>query len=124
MEDVENLVPKTEEPVEELRSSYDENDKHIHDIAYGSVNIESYEGDCIIPSRREFAESDELEYSIPTIEFAESGELECSIPTIEFAEIGETEFSIPPTIEFAEIEKSPFLIVFLFGKSGNLVFLV
>ncbi|CAG2233774.1 unnamed protein product [Mytilus edulis] len=102
-------VPKTEEPVEELRSSFDENDKDIHDIEYVSVNIESYEGDCIIPSRTEFEESDELECSSPTIEFAEIGETECSIPTIEFAEIGETECSIP-TIEFAEIGETEFSI--------------
>ncbi|CAC5385347.1 unnamed protein product [Mytilus coruscus] len=96
-------VPTTEEPVEELRSSYDENDKHI---AYGSVYIESYEVDCIIPSRTEFAESDEVECSIPTtIEFAESDELECSISTIEFAESDEVDCSIPTTIYFAESEE-------------------
>ncbi|CAC5408998.1 unnamed protein product [Mytilus coruscus] len=96
-------VPITEEPVEELRSSYDENDKHI---AYGSVYIESYEVDCIIPSRTEFAESDEVECSIPTtIEFAESDELECSISTIEFAESDEVDCSIPTTIYFAESEE-------------------
>ncbi|CAC5425032.1 unnamed protein product [Mytilus coruscus] len=96
----EKKVPITEEPVEELRSSYDENDKLI---AYGNVYIESYEVDCIIPSRTEFAESDEVECSIPTtLEFAESDELECSIPTtIEFAESEEVESSSPTRIEFA-----------------------
>ncbi|CAC5406071.1 unnamed protein product [Mytilus coruscus] len=103
VKDLSLQVPITEEPVEELRSSYDENDKHI---AYGSVYIESYEVDCIIPSRTEFAESDEVECSIPTtIEFAESDELECSISTIEFAESDEVDCSIPTTIYFAESEE-------------------
>ncbi|CAC5425023.1 unnamed protein product [Mytilus coruscus] len=67
---------------------------------------ESYEVDCIIPSRTEFAESDEVECSIPTtIEFAESDELECSISTIEFAESDEVDCSIPTTIYFAEREE-------------------
>ncbi|XP_052077946.1 uncharacterized protein LOC127715860 [Mytilus californianus] len=103
VKDLSLQVPITEEPVEELRSSYDENDKHI---AYGSVYIEGYEVDCIIPSQTEFAESDEVECSIPTtIEFAESDELECSISTIEFAENDEVECSIPTTIDFAESEE-------------------
>ncbi|XP_052063111.1 uncharacterized protein LOC127702847 [Mytilus californianus] len=103
VKDLSLQVPITEEPVEELRSSYDENDKHI---AYGSVYIEGYEVDCIIPSQTEFAESDEVECSIlTTIEFAESDELECSISTIEFAESDEVECSIPTTIDFAESEE-------------------
>ncbi|CAC5425042.1 unnamed protein product [Mytilus coruscus] len=98
-------VPITEEPVEELRSSYDENDKHI---AYGSriMKWSVLFHQEHIPSRTEFAESDEVEYSFPTtIEFGESDELECSISTIKFAESDELECSIPTTIEFAESDE-------------------